>query len=687
MDLATAYVQIVPSAKGIKGSITKELGGECQSAGAASGESFGASMVSKIKGVIAAAGLGAALKATIDAGADLQQSFGGLDTIYEDASEAAKQYAKEAAKVGISANDYAEQAVSFGASLKMAFGGDTQKAVEAANTAIMDMTDNAAKMGTPIESIQTAYQGFAKQNYTMLDNLKLGYGGTKQEMERLLKDAQKISGVKYDMNNLGDVYDAIHVIQGELHLTGVAAEEAEGTFSGSMGAMKASLTNVMAAMATGENLYEPLQALFDNIRAFVFKNLVPMMKDIIGSIPQLLANLISEAGTTLSEMASHADEFVDFGVQLVFRLIDGMTQTSGDLLKGIWDLCKALFDAIVNYDWAGAMSEFMNSMAGSLSEAAYSMFGDYDAGIIDSLLSGITSNLPRLLEQAVSFITTIVNGITKALPSLISMAGDLIVKFAGAILDNLPTILESGMTLLMNLVQGITDNLPAIATSAVEVIGKLLVTIAEHLPEIIEMGFKLLGQLASGIIKALPKIGEAIITVWKKIFEIWRNIDWLELGKNVILGIAKGVENYKSQLWQAIKDVCKGALKSAKDFFGISSPSKVMRDQVGKWLPEGMAVGIEDNIGVVSDAMQDLTEEATGSINGSVRSVVAVQGANTNNLNRASMNGTVATDTNGINAIIEALSHVTVTMDGKAVGNLVASPVNYALGRLSVRRV
>ena len=687
MDLATAYVQIVPSAKGIKGTITKELGGECSSAGAKSGESFGASMVGKIKGIIAAAGLGAALKATMDAGAAIQQSFGGLDTIYGDASEAAKNYAKEAAKVGISANDYAEQAVSFGASLKMAFSGDTTKAVEAANTAIMDMTDNAAKMGTPIENIQTAYQGFAKQNYTMLDNLKLGYGGTKSEMERLLADAEKISGVKYNLDNLGDVYDAIHVIQGELGLTGVAAEEAASTFSGSLGAMKASLTNVLAAMATGENIYEPLQELFGNIKTFVFKNLAPMMKQIIGSLPQLLANLISEIGYMLSDLAANANDIIDFGVQLVFRLIDGIAQTSGDLVKGIWDLCKALFEAFVNYDWASAAKQFLSSLSGSISESAYSMFGDYDMGIIDGIIKGITANLPRLLEQGTKFINNVVNGITSALPSLISMAGDLIVKFANAILDNLPSILESGMSILMNLVQGIANNLPAIVESAADIIQKLIISIADHLPQIIEMGYKLLGELVSGIIKALPKIVEAVFTIWKKIFEVWASINWIELGKDVIAGIANGVKNYASQLWNAIKEVCRGALKSAKDFFGISSPSKVMRDQVGKWLPEGMAVGIEDNASVVNKAIGDLTDEATGSINGDVRSVVAVQSSNSASLNRSSVNGTMATDTTGINAIIEALSRVTVTMDGRAVGNLVAVPVNNELGRLNVRKV
>ena len=687
MDLATAYVQIVPSAKGIKGSITKELGGESVSAGKASGESFGSAMVGKIKGIIAAAGLGAALKATMDAGAAIQQSFGGLDTIYGEASEAAKNYAKEAAKVGISANDYAEQAVSFGASLKMAFSGDTTKAVEAANTAIMDMTDNAAKMGTPLESIQTAYQGFAKQNYTMLDNLKLGYGGTKQEMERLLKDAEKISGVKYDMSNLGDVYDAIHVIQGELGLTGVAAEEASETFSGSLGAMKASLTNVMAAMATGENIYEPLQQLFGNIKTFVFKNLAPMVKDILNSLPQLLANLVSEIGYMLSDLAANANDIVDFGVQLVFRIIDGMTQTSGDLLKGIWDICKALFDAFVNYDWAGAATQFIHSLSGSLQESAYSMFGDYDANIVETLIKSITAKLPSLLKQGVEFVKNITNGILSALPSIIQMAGEAILSFAGGILDNLPTILESGMDMLMNLVEGIANNLPAIVESAADICKKLIVTIIEHLPEIIEMGINLVAKLVSGIIKALPKIVEAVLTLWKKIFEIWTSVDWLQLGKDLISGIANGVKNYASQLWNAIKDVCKGALNSAKNFFGIHSPSTVMRDQVGKWLPEGIAAGIEDNMSVVTDAMSDLTDEATGSISGNVQSVVAVQNANTSSLNKSSVNGTVATDTTGVQAIIEALQNVSVTMDGRVVGALVATPVNDTLGRLNVRRV
>ena len=196
-DLGQAYVQIIPSAKGISGAISSIIEPEATS----SGKSAGINIGSAIKAAIAAAGIGVALKSALEAGGNLQQSFGGLDTLYGDAAKAAKEYAVEAAQAGISANSYAEQAVSFGAALKSAFGGDTVKAAEAANVAILDMADNSAKMGTDITSIQTAYQGFAKQNYTMLDNLKLGYGGTKAEMERLLADAEKLSGVKYNIDN------------------------------------------------------------------------------------------------------------------------------------------------------------------------------------------------------------------------------------------------------------------------------------------------------------------------------------------------------------------------------------------------------------------------------------------------------------------------------------------------------
>ena len=290
-ELGKAYVQIVPSAEGIKGSLTGLFNGEAGDAG----KSAGKKLVSGIKKVIVAAGIGAAIKKSLDIGGDLQQSYlGGLDTLYGEAADAARGYADEAYKAGISMNSYSEQAVSFGAALKSAFGGDVKKAAEAANTAIMDMADNSAKMGTDIESVQNAYQGFAKQNYTMLDNLKLGYGGTKSEMERLLEDAEKLTGIKYDIDNLGDVYSAIHVIQEDLGLTGVAAQEASETFSGSMGAMKAAAENLMGNLALGQNIQESMEGLIDASSTFFFDNLLPMIGTLIKSLPGAIATFIKK---------------------------------------------------------------------------------------------------------------------------------------------------------------------------------------------------------------------------------------------------------------------------------------------------------------------------------------------------------------------------------------------------------
>ena len=250
-ELGKAYVQIMPSAQGISGSISNVLNGESASAGEKAGSTIG----SKIKGAIAAAGIGIALKNAVVEGAALEQSIGGIETLFKESAGTIEKYAVNAWKTaGISANNYMELATSFSASLLQSLSGDTQQAAKYTQMAITDMSDNANKMGTDMQSIQWAYQGFAKQNYTMLDNLKLGYGGTKAEMERLLADAQKITGVKYDINNLSDVYEAIHVIQGELGITGTTAKEAEHTLSGSFNSMKAAAQNFMGELVLGGQL-------------------------------------------------------------------------------------------------------------------------------------------------------------------------------------------------------------------------------------------------------------------------------------------------------------------------------------------------------------------------------------------------------------------------------------------------
>jgi phage-related protein len=299
-EIAQAYVQLIPSARGITGKIQSLLNPEASAAGQSAGQSLGSSLVSVMTKVIAAAGIGKAFSAAISEGAALQQSLGGIETLFKGSADKVKGYANEAYKTtGLSANAYMENVTGFSASLLQSLGGDTNKAAETANMAMIDMSDNANKMGTSMESIQLAYQGFAKQNYTMLDNLKLGYGGTKQEMERLLNDAQKLTGVKYDINNLSDVYNAIHAIQENLDITGTTAKEAASTFSGSFESMKAAAQNVLGKLALGENILPSLHALLKTTSTFLFDNFLPMVGNIFSGLGLVLTEGISQIASQL----------------------------------------------------------------------------------------------------------------------------------------------------------------------------------------------------------------------------------------------------------------------------------------------------------------------------------------------------------------------------------------------------
>lgn len=615
-DLGKAYVQIIPKAEGITENIKSVMSGGTSEAGRSAGESIGGSLVSSLKGIIAAAGIGTAIKATLEAGGALQQSFGGLDTIYGEAGEAAKKYAYEASQVGISANDYAEQAVSFGAALKAAYGGDTTQAMEAANTAILDMTDNAAKMGTPIENIQNAYQGFAKQNYTMLDNLKLGYGGTKSEMERLLADAQAISGVEYNMDNLGDVYDAIHVIQGDLGLTGVAAAEASETFTGSFEAMQASAQNLLANLSTGADITEPLSQLMTNAQTFILGNLAPMIGNIAAALPQLLSGLGSVIIQGLNIAANNADALVQQGIEIVSGLGLAIVEALPYIAASALDLVIALGEAFINADWAGIGNNIMSQLKNSLSLAAAEILGS-DATTLTEFGNGITKALPNLLAKGVEIITGLVNGIYSAIPTMMSIAGTLITQFAGFILQNLPALLNAGADMIVGVIKGITSNLPQIYSTAGEMMGNFITTILDNLPAILQAGIEIIGKLIGGIISAIPDVlaamAELCISLGSKLLEY----DWGGLGKDMLDGIGNGITGAVSNLINALWGGVSEAINWVKNKLHIGSPSKYMADLIGKNMALGVAVGFEDNLPTaeIATSVQASVNAANSAVN------------------------------------------------------------------------
>lgn len=548
-ELAKAYVQIIPSAVGIQGRIQKEIEPEADSAGS----SFGGKMVGMIKKVIAAAAIGKALSASISEGAALEQSLGGIETLFKDSADKVKANAAKAYQTaGMSANDYMELTTSFSASLLSSLAGDTSKAADVADMAMVDMSDNANKMGTNMEDIKNAYQGFAKQNYTMLDNLKLGYGGTKSEMERLLADAQKISGVEYNIDNLSDVYSAIHVIQGQLDITGTTAKEAATTISGSFNQMKAAAKNVMGEIALGMDVGPALNELANTIITFAVGNLLPAVWNVISALPSAIVTFVTALGPQLFAAASG----------LIPQIASGIT--------------------------TGIPTLYQSAMR-----------------IMDQFNIGIQEQLPILLQNGVDFITNIVNGILQNLPQVITMAGNIITYFANTIISMFPTVLSAGASLLLKLVNGIINNLPQIAQAAATAIVRFVASIGQNLPQILQSGITIIGKLAAGLIRAIPNLVGQIPAIISAIVNAFTSQNWGSIGINIISGIASGLRSAAHMLWDAVKGVLGGFKENVLAFFGIHSPSR-WGMFVGEMIDTGIANGLTGNTSLISNAAEEL---------------------------------------------------------------------------------
>jgi phage-related protein len=504
IELGKAYVQIVPSAQGIKSALTEMFDEETEGLGEQTGQSIGQELIGTLKKVIAAAGIGKIISDSINMGGALQQSLGGVETLFKDSADTVKEYAAQAYRtVGLSANDYMEQTTSFAASLLSSVSQDTNAAAQLANMAMVDMADNANKMGTDMQDIQNAYQGFAKQNYTMLDNLKLGYGGTQAEMQRLLNDATKISGVKYDLGNLADMYSAIHIIQQEMDITGTTAREAATTLTGSFAAMKAAAENVMGNWSTGADLTEPLQALADTAQTFLVDNLLPMIGNVLAGIPEIVYSLVPELLQT--------------GTELLSSLAQGFTE---------------------------GIPEFFSTALPQL------------LAFTDQL----RDNAASFVDAGLNLITQLLNGLIAGLPDLIAYVPDIIINICGIINDNMPKILGEGVAIIV--------------------------------------------QLVVGIVKAVPDL----LANWKKILQavlsVISAINWLNIGKNILTGVANGVKSMGTSMLNAFKGGFSSALAWIK-----SLPSQAV--QWGKNLIQSFINGLTGKGGAVGAGAIAATAGAT----------------------------------------------------------------------------
>jgi hypothetical protein len=617
-ELAKAYVQIIPSAEGIQGRIRKELEPEADSAGS----SFGGKMVGMIKKVIATAAIGKALSASISEGAALEQSLGGIETLFKDSADKVKANAAKAYQTaGMSANDYMELTTSFSASLLSSLAGDTSKAADVADMAMVDMSDNANKMGTNMEDIKNAYQGFAKQNYTMLDNLKLGYGGTKSEMERLLADAQKISGVEYNIDNLSDVYSAIHVIQGQLDITGTTAKEAATTISGSFNQMKAAAKNVMGEIALGMDVGPALNELANTIITFAVGNLLPAVWNVISALPSAIVTFVTALGPQL------------------FAAVSGLIpQIASGITTGIPTLYQSAMQ------------------------------------LMDQFNIGIQEQLPTLLQKGVDFISNIVNGILQNLPQVITMAGNVITYFVNTIISMLPTVLSAGARLLLRLVNGIINNLPQITQAAVTAIVRFVASIGQNLPQILQSGITIIAKLTAGLIRAIPNLVGQIPAIISAIVNAFTSQNWGSIGINIISGIASGLRSAAHMLWDAVKGVLGGFKENVLAFFGIHSPSR-WGDYVGEMIDTGIANGLIGKTTLVSNAAAELQKSVKKPIGTSMD--LAISGKSSTD----SQNSTIAEK---LEALLEYLKTTSRRGDGSIVINLNDREVARALREMGV---
>lgn len=628
-DLGKAYVQIVPSAKGISGSISNLLKGESTSAGTASGENLAASLLSKFKSLAVGTAVGKAvlegIKATLSEGAALEQSLGGIETMFKGNADIVKEYAKSAYQsAGVSANDYMEQVTSFSAALINSLGGDTKTAASYANTAMVDMADNANKFGTDIESIQNAYQGFAKQNYTMLDNLKLGYGGTKSEMERLLQDAEKLTGKKFDISSFSDITQAIHAIQQEMGVTGTTAEEAASTFSGSFGSMKAAAQDFLGALATTGSdstlfdLTDSLGSLVSSFSTFFFGNLIPMLGRIVVNLPTALASYIGQnAGAWKDkavEMMNNLGDGLEEGIpdaiakfaEFVVQLLQNVSEMAPKIIEGGGELIQAGIQLIVKLGTGLIQSiptliGYIPQIATSLVDAFSSYEGSWlstGASIISSILSGIMSLAGTLLTTIGSLLLSLLTAIGEWGLNMVSKAIEVGTNFVTNIVTYISQLPGQIATFISNILSDISSFASNMASEAVQAGSQFLNNVANYVSQ-------LPARVSQSISSILSNVSSFASNMASKAVEAASNFasniknglaslpdEMASIGTNIVQGIVNGITNAAGNLYNSLKNLASNALESAKSALGIKSPSRVFRDEVGKWIPEGIAVGI-----------------------------------------------------------------------------------------------
>ena len=494
-----------------------------------------------VAGAAAATAVTAFVSKSVGAFADYEQLTGGVETLFGAGGRSVEEYAQSVGKsvsdiqgkydslmsaqnavlenankaymtAGMSANEYMDTVTGFSASLISSLGGDTNKAADYANSALVDMSDNANKMGTDMESIKNAYQGFAKQNYTMLDNLKLGYGGTQEEMKRLLSDAEKLTGQRYDISSFADITQAIHAIQTQMDITGTTAKEASTTISGSWGSLKAAFQNVLVGLTTGGDMFDQsLDALINTAVTFG-QNIIPAIKGALSGVGYLIEGLAPVIGETIPPLINDlAPTLANSAVSLISSLVNGLTQN------------------------ATQFSECLSNM-------------------IIVAVAGISTVVPQLLDAASKIVSNLMQGLTNSMPQIVNGAVTLVEGLVNGLVNNIPLLIMGAVQLVASLANGLIANLPRIIDAGVNLITGIVSASYSMMPQIIQNGMQLVVNLAVGLVRAIPQLIAALPRITGAIVKGFKSVNWFDLGLQLIKSIWGGIKSIGSEMWNGVKE-------------------------------------------------------------------------------------------------------------------------------------
>ena len=641
-ELGKAYVQVIPSAKGIGGMLKKSMGGDMDSAGTSLGKGLG----SKIKAAIIAAGIGKVLKTAIFEGAKLEQSLGGVETLFKGSAGRVKKYAAEAYRTaGMSGNEYMENVTSFSAAMISSLGGNTKKAAKLSNQAITDMSDNANKMGTDLSMVTQTYQSLARGQYQMLDNLKLGYGGTKGEMQRLLNDAEKLTGKKYDISSFSDVTQAIHAIQTQMGITGTTAKEAASTISGSFNMMKASAKDFLGNLTLGRDVSKSMENLVASTGTFL-SNLLPAL----GNIAKGLVNVI---GTTFPQIFSKIGNSLGASMPgLVSKGLTMVTQFTASLRKNAGKFVSAGMEMLLKLaqGWANSMPVMIQKIP----------------QIITNIAGLINDNAPKIMITGGKIIITLVKGLINAIPTLIanipqilramwnaftafnwmSLGSSMISGIAGALRSGIGSLFSAAQSLCVTIVNAFI-NLPTVLFNAgATAIVHLIQGFRSAWGVITSIGGRIVVAVISGLVSLASRMWNSAKSAASRMLSAFRAVSWGSVGTHIISGIVRGIAGAAGKLFSAMKNLASKALSAAKKVLGINSPSRVFAAEVGRWIPAGIAVGVTKNSGMLSSVMDDTAKSMTSSFNPNLVRNAQISWSGATQNNAANQTGNVVQNIN-----------------------------------------